>query len=146
MKNQFLIILFIFLGSTLYSSANAQSLSVEAIENAVKEDGKYAILASNSRYFQAAVKTGVGLKAKNQEVDFEIVLIGPVVKDLAQDESLKSVIEMGEKIGIRIVVCEFAMEHAGLEQEDFHNSIQFTPDGFLYLFGLEEVGYKTITL
>ncbi|TYB71530.1 DsrE family protein [Bizionia gelidisalsuginis] len=146
MKNQFLMILLIFIGSVLCTSVAAQSISVTAIENAVKKDGKYAMLVSNARYFQAAVRTGVGLKANNQDMDFEVVLIGPVVKDLATDEGLKSTIEAGKKAGIRIVVCEAAMNYFKLKHKDFHRSIAFTPDGFIYMFGLQESGFKTITL
>ncbi|TYB78853.1 DsrE family protein [Bizionia myxarmorum] len=146
MRNKFLMILFVFVGSVFYTKTTAQSLSVEAIENSIKKDGKYALLVSNARYFQAAVMTGKGFKANNPKMDFEIVLIGPVVKDLAKDESLKSFIETSEKVGIRLVVCEAAMNHFELKNGDFHNSIQFSPDGFVYMFGLQESGFKTITL
>ncbi|MBJ7880191.1 DsrE family protein [Gelidibacter salicanalis] len=146
MKNQFLMILFVFVGSVMYTPATAQSLSVSAIENSVKKDGKYAILVSNARYFEAAVRTGEGLKAKSPEMDFEVVLVGPVVKDLATDESLKSSIKTSEASGIRIVVCEAAMNHFKLKQTDYDATITFTPDGFVYMFGLQESGYKTITL
>lgn len=146
MKNQFFIILLVFVGSLLLTPVTAQSLNISEIENSIKQDGKYAILVSNSRYFQAAVRTGKGLKAKHPELDFQVVLIGPVVKDLAKDESLKSSIETSEKFGIRLVVCEAAMNHFELKQTDYHNYIAFTPDGFVYLLGLQESGFKTITL
>ena len=106
MRNQFLMIVFVFVGSVLYTPAQAQSLSVSDVENAVKKDGKYAILVPNARYFQAAVMTGKTLKTNNPKMDFEIVVISAVAKDLATDESLKSFIEISEKVGVRIVVCE----------------------------------------
>lgn len=146
MKNQFLMILFVFVGSVFYIPVAAQSLSVAAVENSIKKDGKYAILVSNARYFQAAVMTGEGLKANNPKIDFEVVLIGPVVKDLAKDESLNSFIETSEKVGIRIAVCEAAMNHFEVKKSDYHSSIKTTPDGFVYLFGLQENGFKAITL
>ncbi|EGV42302.1 hypothetical protein BZARG_389 [Bizionia argentinensis JUB59] len=146
MKNQFLMILFVFVGSVLYNPVTAQSLSVSDIENSIKKDGKYAILVSNVRYFQAAVMTGQELKSNNPKMDFEVVLIGPVVKDLATDEGLKSFIDTSEKAGIRLVVCEAAMNHFELKKTDYNGSIKFTPDGFVYFFGLQENGFKTITL
>lgn len=146
MKNQFLMILFVFVGSVFYTPVSAQSLSVTAIENAVKKDGKYAMLVSNARYFQAAVRTGEALKANSQDLDFQVVLIGPVVKELATNGELKSSIKASEKAGIRIVVCEAAMHHFKLKHNDFHKSIAFTPDGFVYMFGLQESGFKAITL
>ncbi|MEO5790166.1 DsrE family protein [Gelidibacter sp.] len=146
MKNQFLMIAFILVGSVFYTAVSAQSLSVSDIENSVKNDGKYAILVPNARYFQAAVMTGKELKTNNPKMDFEIVLISAVAKDLATDESLKSFIEISEKMGVRIVVCESAMNHFGVKKSDYHPSIKTTPDGFAYMFGLQENGYKTISL
>ena len=146
MRNQFLMFVFIFVGSVLYTPATAQSLSVSAVENSVKKEGKYAILVPNARYFQAAVMTGKTLKTNNPNMDFEIVLISAVAKDLATDESLTSFIEISEKVGVRIVVCESAMNHFGVKKSDYHPYIETTPDGFVYFFGLQENGFKTISL
>lgn len=146
MNNQFLVILFVFMGSVFYTPAHAQSLSVSDIENSVKKDGKYALLISNANYFPPAVISGAEMKANNPKINFEIVLVGPVVKDLADDPNLISFIETSEKAGIRIVVCEFAMKKMGVTEADYPSSIETTPDGFVYLFGLQESGFKTITL
>lgn len=146
MNNQFLIALFVFVGSVFYTSANAQSISVLAIENSVKKDGKYALLVSNANYFSPAVISGAEMKANHPKMKFEIVLVGPVVKDLADDPNLISFIEISEKAGIRIVVCEFAMKKMGVTKADYPSSIETTPDGFVYLFGLQENGFKTISL
>ncbi len=146
MRSQFLMIVFIFVGSVIYAPASAQSLSVSDVEKSIKADGKYAIMVPSSPYFQAAVMTGKELKGKNPEIDFQIVLVSAVAKNLATDETLKSFIEISEKAGIRIVVCEAAMDHFGIKKSDYHNSIKTTPDGFAYLFGLQENGYKTFSL
>lgn len=146
MKNQLLAIILVFVGSVFYTPASAQSLPVYAIEKAVKKKGKYAILVPNANYFKAAVMTGKALKSQNPKLDFEIVLISAAVKDLAVDESLIPFIETSKKEGIRIVICEFAMNHFEVNRADYHNSIETTPDGFIYMFGLQESGFKTISL
>lgn len=146
MRNQFLMILFVFVAVVLHTPAHAQSLSVLEVENAVKADGKYAILVPNARYFQAAVMSGKALKNNHSKMDFEIVIISAAAKDLATDQSLMSFIELSEKVGLRIVVCESAMEHFEVNKSDYHKSIHTTPDGFAYLFGLQESGFKTISL
>ena len=146
MKNSFLITLLVFVGSVFYNPAVAQTASVASVENAVKKTGKYAILVPNAQYFQAAVMTGQTLKANNPKMDFQIVLISAVVKDLATNESLKPFIEMSEKAGLSLVVCEFAMNHLEVKKSDYHKSIHTTPDGFAYMFGLQEMGFKTISL
>lgn len=146
MKNPFLMFLFVIVGSISYTPASAQSLSVSAIEKSVKSDGKYAILVPNARYLQAAVMTGNELKGNNPKMDFEIVVISAAAKDLASDVSLKSFIDISENVRIRIVVCESAMNHFKVNKSDFHSSIETTPDGFAYVFGLQENGFKTISL
>jgi|SRR5690554_2742237 len=146
MRNQLLMVLLVLVGFISPTSVDAQSLSMSAIEQSVKEDGRYAILVANARHFQAAVMTGEALKASHPLLDFEIVLIGPVVKDLAIDESLKPFVKSSEQAGIRIVVCELAMNHLGMKSADYDSYISFTPNGFTYIFGLQESGFKTITL
>lgn len=146
MKNHFLITLLVFAGSILYTPAMAQSATVFTVENALKKNGKYAILVPNARYFQAAVMSGQTLKANNPKIDFQIILISAVVKDLATDENLKPFIEMSEKSGISIVVCESAMKHFEVKKSDYPSSVKTTPDGFAFIFGLQELGFKTITL
>ena len=93
-----------------------------------------------------SVMTGEEYKTKSSNIQFEIVLIGEVVKDLAEKEDLKHFIQKAEKAGIKIVVCEFAMEKLGVKKSQYQPSILTTPNGFTYLFGLQELGFKTITL
>lgn len=146
MKNRFWITVLVFVAAVLYTPVMAQTASTAAVENAVKKDGKYAVMVPSANYFQAAVMTGQTLKAKYPKAEFQIVLISAVVKDVATEESLKSFVEMSEKAQIRLVVCEFAMMHLKMKKEDYHPSIFTTPDGFAYMLGLQEMGFKTISL
>ena len=147
MKNQILAILFLIIGFFLNTNQlSAQSLSLTEVENSIKRDGKYAILVSNARHLQAAVMTGEELKSKHSKIDFEVVLIGPVVKDLAEDKSLEATVLKSKDLGIRLVVCEFAMNHLGVKKSQYHSYVDTTPNGFTYIFGLQENGFKTITL
>lgn len=146
MKKQIIIIALFLLGITFFNDVKAQSLTTSQVENAIKKDGKYAILVQNSKHFMVSVMTGEEYKTKNTGIQFEIVLIGEVVKDLAEKEDLKPFIEKAQKTGVKIVVCEFAMEKLGVKKSQYHSSTLTTPNGFTYLFGLQESGFKTITL
>lgn len=146
MKKHLVIIALFLVASTTFSTVNAQQMSVQQIENSIKKKGKYAILVQNSKHFMASVNTGERYKATSEKIRFEIVLIGEVVKDLAEKDELKPFVEKAEKSGIRIVVCEFAMDKLGVKKSDYHPSILTTPNGFTYLFGLQENGFKTIQL
>lgn len=146
MKKQIIIIALFLLGNTLFNDVKAQNLTTSQVENAIKKDGKYALLVQNSKHFMVSVMTGEEYKTKNTGIQFEIVLIGEVVKDLAEKEDLKPFIEKAQKTGVKIVVCEFAMEKLGVKKSQYQPSILTTPNGFTYLFGLQELGFKTITL
>src|SRR5690606_37693015 len=146
MKKQIIIIALFLLGITLFNDVKAQNLTTSQVENAIKKDGKYALLVQNSKHFMVSVMTGEEYKTKNTGIQFEIVLIGEVVKDLAEKEDLKPFIEKAQKTGVKIVVCEFAMEKLGVKKSQYQPSILTTPNGFTYLFGLQELGFKTITL
>jgi intracellular sulfur oxidation DsrE/DsrF family protein len=146
MKKQIIIIALFLLGIILFNDVKAQNLTTSQVENAIKKDGKYALLVQNSKHFMVSVMTGEEYKTKNTGIQFEIVLIGEVVKDLAEKEDLKPFIEKAQKTGVKIVVCEFAMEKLGVKKSQYQPSILTTPNGFTYLFGLQELGFKTITL
>lgn len=146
MKKQIIIIALFLLGITLFNDVKAQNLTTSQVENAIKKDGKYALLVQNSKHFMVSIMTGEEYKTKNTGIQFEIVLIGEVVKDLAEKEDLKPFIEKAQKTGVKIVVCEFAMEKLGVKKSQYQPSILTTPNGFTYLFGLQELGFKTITL
>ncbi|MDO6808869.1 hypothetical protein Q4603_09615 [Zobellia galactanivorans] len=146
MKKQFLIIALFALSLTTSVSVNAQVQSVQEIENSTKNDGKYALLVQNSNHFMASVMTGEEYKNKSKAIQFEIVLIGKVVKDLATNKELAPLVEKAQKLGIRIVVCEFAMNKLGVKKSDYPSYVETTSNGFTYFFGLQENGFKTIGL
>ncbi|WP_164112553.1 MULTISPECIES: DsrE family protein [Sphingobacterium] len=146
MKKQILAVTLLLLGIAFTNQILAQQVPVDAVEKAVKADGKYAILVQNPMHLMASVMTGQEYKAKNKAVQFEIVLIGEVVKDMAESKQLEATIRKAENSGIRLVVCEFAMNKLGIKKSQYDTSIHTTPNGFTYLFGLQELGFKTITL
>ena len=146
MKNQTLITILFILTVFVPVKIYAQHSATLSVENTIKKKGKYAILVQNEPHFMASVMTGEEYKAKSKSIQFEIVLIGSIVKDLAEKETLKPFIEKARNSGIKIVVCEFAMEKLGVKKSQYPSSVLTTPNGFTYIFGLQESGFKTITL
>jgi len=146
MKKQILAIALVVFTLTTLVDVNAQVQDVAQIENAIKNDGKYALMVQKSNHLMAAIMTGEGFKNKSADIQFEVVLIGKVVKELATNEELQPFVEKAEKLGIRIVVCEFAMNKLGVEKSDYHPSVLTTSNGFTYFFGLQENGFKIISL
>ncbi len=146
MKYQVLVITFFLFGISSTPLAQAQVNRTLELENAIKIDGKYALLVQHAKHFMVSVMTGEEYKAKSKHIQFEIVLIGDVVKDLAENAELMPFVKRAEQAGVNIVVCEFAMGKLGVKKLQYHPSIQTTPNGFTYLFGLQELGFKSIVL
>ncbi len=146
MKRNFLVLVLVLVSSITFSTVKAQEKSPQQIENSIRKNGKYAFLVQTSRHFIAAVETGERFKAKSKKIKFEVVLAGPVVKDLTTGTELKPYVEKAEKAGIKIVVCENSMAHLGVKKSELAPSVLTTRYGFTYFLGLQENRFKTIQL
>lgn len=116
------------------------------VENQIKADGKYAILVRQGKHFKASVMTAMEMTAKHSEIQFEIVLLGESVKELATDPELLPFVNQCQTAGVKIIICGFAMKQLEVEPSELPNYVEITPNGFTFIFGLQEMGFKTITL
>src|SRR5690554_1667510 len=147
MKKLFLVLSVAFLSFGVTQTTNAQTHSIEEVNQAgLQKDGKYGIMVDNGQYLMASIVTGEMYKEYSADIQFEVVLIGAVVKELADDKNLLPFIERAEKSGVRIVVCKFAMDKLGVKEADLPKSVEITGNGFTYYFGLQELGFRTIAL
>ncbi len=137
----FLVLVFL-VGFTF--SSHAQETEITTIENSIKPDGRYAILASNRRIFESSVRNGLNFRSKFSVSQFQIVVVGPIVKELAEDRSLIPLVEQCKAAGVEIVLCEVAMANLGVKKEELHPYIQTTVGAYQYMFGLQENGFKTL--
>lgn len=147
MKKLFLVLSVAFLSFGVTQTTNAQTHSIEEVNQAgLQKDGKYGIMVDNGQYLMASIVTGEMYKEYSADIQFEVVLIGAVVKELADDKNLLPFIERAEKSGVRIVVCKFAMDKLGVKTSDLPSSVEITGNGFTYYYGLQELGFNTIAL
>lgn len=139
-----LVFIVLFLGS---QKAFAQTTeAIKQIENSIKANGKYAILAGNYKHFEGSVRTGLRMRKGNPDLQFQIVLIGLVVKEITTDAQLLALVEDCKTTGIQIIICQNAMKALNVSKSDLHPYIETTSSGFVYMFGLQENGYKVISL
>lgn len=147
MKKLFLVLTVAFLSFGITQTVSAQTYSLEEVNQAgLQKDGKYGIMVDNGSYLMASIVTGEMYKEQSKDIEFEVVLIGAVVKELADDKNLLPFIERAEKSGVRIVVCKFAMDKLGVTEDDLPKSVEITGNGFTYYYGLQELGFRTISL
>jgi intracellular sulfur oxidation DsrE/DsrF family protein len=145
MKNVSPIVFMILLFGN-YLALGQTTETIDKIEKSIKADGKYAILAGNYKHFEGSVRTGLRMRNGNPNLLFQIVLIGMVVKEITADKNLLALVEDCKTAGIQIVICQNAMKALGVSKSDLHPYLETTSSGFLYMFGLQENGFKVITL
>lgn len=133
---------FTFVQNT-YAQAGAPTLE-EVSKAGMQADGKYAIMVDNASYFMAAAITGEMYKNFSQELDYQIILIGDVVKDLADNKELHAVAEKAHELGVNIIACQFAMKKYGVTSNQYPKFIQETANAFQYYYGLKALGYLTL--
>ena len=145
---QLLITFGIIITSLVFgNTAMAQSSSAIAqVEESIKANGKYAILAGNYKHLEGAVRTGLRMRAEKPGIVFQIVLIGPVVKEISVEKHLIELVEDCARADIKIVLCQNAMKALGVDKADLHPYLETTSSGFLYIFGLQENDFKVLTL
>ena len=128
-------------------SISAQSTdAIDKIEKSIKPNGKYAILAGNYKHFEGSVRTGLRMRQGKPNLQYQIVMIGRVVKEITTDEHLLALVEDCKTAGIEIVICQNAMKALKVTKADLHPYIETTSSAFLYMFGLQENGFKVVNL
>lgn len=138
------MILAIIGAGNIYGQSESE---VQRTEQAVKMDGKYGILVMKAQHLKAAILTGKQLKDKSQLIDFQILICGQLVKEISNEVDLKKVIsESVADNGLKILVCGLSIHQFQVDKTNLPKEASITENGLLYMFGLQEQGYKTVIL
>lgn len=146
---RFILTLFIVVTSLSLSSTTlfAQAdTDVTKIENSIKKNGKYALLVQKTNHLKAAIKTGENFKAQSAKIQFQIVVCGELVKEISNDESLKTLISEANSKGIKILACGLSIKQFQVDTTLLPTVMPITENGLIYMFGLQENGFVTIEL
>lgn len=129
---------------------DVQAQSPEAIqkmEQSISKKGKYALLVMKAQHLKAGILTGQNFKRKSQKTDFQIIVCGEVLKEISKDEKLQQLVKQAIKEdGLKILSCGLSIEQLSIDKSLLPSEMPITENGLIYLFGLQENGYKTIAL
>ncbi len=127
------------------ASANlfAQHTNPEPIEYSGTST-QFAVMINNARHYRMAVLTAQELQVEKKGYQFEIVVTGKLVKELAEDESLLETVKKAAELGVKTVLCKKAMDFLGVKKEDLDERIEITPNAWIYMFELRDKGYNVI--
>lgn len=147
MKKYITALLFIsfVMGTTNISAQTAKEIN--QVEQSIKNNGKYVLLVMNPKHLKVAIMTGERFKDKSKKIDFQIVTCGEVVKEIFTNEELKkTVMEAVQKYGLKIVVCGLTVKQLNIDKTLLPTETPIVNNGIVYAFGLEELGYKSISI
>ncbi|MFZ4861944.1 hypothetical protein ACL9RF_07135 [Sphingobacterium sp. Mn56C] len=107
---------------------------------------KFAILLSKAGHYPVAVSTAESMAIKKNNYAFEIVVMGELAKELADNKSLLPFIQKAEELGVKTVVCEQALAFFNTPKAALHPSIQTTANAWIYLFELKDKNYNSLSI
>ncbi len=135
----------VLIGAT--TVVNATNLTHAKNESAlqVTTGDKYAILVQSTKNLRASIMTGSEMKQANPALTFEIVIMGQMVQEL-NDKELRPILDGANKAGIKLVVCEFALQVYGVDLQNLPAYFVGTPNAHKYMFQLNEKQYNTLSI
>lgn len=105
---------------------------------------KFAIMVSDALHFESAMLTAQEMQIKEKGFKFEIIAVGILTQELIENKELVKTIEIGEELGVEIIVCENAMDFFGVDKTDLDSRLKTTKNGWVYMFELKDQGYNTL--
>lgn len=128
----------------LYAQSAA---NIPVTENSIHKKGKYAMLVMKSQHLVAGIKTGIDLKSRSQKIDFQLLVCGELVNDITLNEDLQNLISDAVRLhSIKILVCGLSIKQFNVKQSLLPKEMTLSDNGLIYMFGLQEQGFKTIIL
>lgn len=106
---------------------------------------KFAIMVGNVEHFKAAVLTADQLLKNGENFTIEVVAVGELVKDIADDTSLFEDINKAEALGLKLTVCEVAMASNKVSKNKLDKRITTIRNGWIHMFELKDKGYNTLS-
>ncbi|RBA29177.1 hypothetical protein [Flavobacterium tibetense] len=120
---------------------------IKKTEQAIKKKGKYALLVRNVEHLKAAIQTGMEFKTRSNKIDFQIVICRKVIQEITSNNKLQSQIQLAiNQKQFKILACGLSLKKLDINPTLLPSEMKSTTNGLTYIFGLQELGYKTITL
>lgn len=106
---------------------------------------KFAIMVGSIEHFKAAVLTADQLKKNSQNFTIEVVVVGALAKDIAEDQTLLEDINKAEVLGVKLKVCEVAMASNKVSKNKLDKRITTIRNGWIHMFELKDQGYNILS-
>lgn len=137
-----LLLLTVLIFSSNYSQAQTQTLGAKVEYKGFSK--KLAVMVSDVLHFNVSIETIELLDLKKNGLAFEIVIVGKLAKEIVENEELKQSIDKAEKVGAKLVICEYALDLLKVDKLKLDKRIHITPNALVYMFELKDKGFNTL--
>ena len=137
-----LLLLTVLIFSSNYSQAQTQTLGAKVEYKGSSK--KLAVMVSDVLHFNVSIETIELLDLKKNGLAFEIVIVGKLAKEIVENEALKQAIDKAEKVGAKLVICEYALDLLTVDKLKLDKRIHITPNALVYMFELKDKGFNTL--
>lgn len=138
------------LTSALILLIGITSLNAQTIENKKHDSSKnnYVVLTKKVAQLKPIFLAAEALASEdgNNYGDFQVIICGKTVVDLANKELMHDFLHQAKKQHISIVACGFSLKKFKVSKEDLSEQIEVVDNGILYDFQLQKKGYHNIAL
>lgn len=110
------------------------------------ENKNLAVMVTDAMHFHVAVETAEQLNLKASGINFEIVIVGALAKEIVEDSSVKENVEKAISSNADLVVCEYALNMLKVDKGMVDKRIKITPNAWIYMFELQDRGFHTLTI
>ena len=110
------------------------------------KSNQFAIMVGNKEHFIAAILTADQLLKGTQNLTVEVVAVGDLVKDIAEDKTLFDMINQADTLEIKLTVCEIAMALNKVSRNKLDQRFNTVRNGWIHLFELKDKGYNTLSI
>lgn len=146
MKTRILFSLVLFSFFMGISTVQAQNKPVKNMDDYEyhEKSTKFAVMVPDALHFIAGVETAERMHLDKNGYTFELVIIGPLAKEIVENEELKAVLERGIKAGMDFSICEYALDLMDVNKAKVDKRIKIVPNAWLRMFELKDKGYNTL--
>lgn len=147
MKNHFLLTTVLFFALFIHVGVTNAQVNTSNQKLEYKGANKnLAVMVTDAMHFGVAVETVEQLNLKENKINFEIVMVGMLAKEIVEKAEMKSVMERAVAAGAKLVVCEYALDLLGVDKSKVDKRISITPNAWVYMFELQDKGFNTLTI
>ena len=145
MRILILVVSFLLLGHTA-QPIYANNIVVN--NNSSEKINNYIMTTGVANYVPVMIMTAAEMKKEEgkQFGEFQIVIYGAAVKQFEDKVEGQKLIDMANKAGATIILCDLALKHFGISKESLPEGVKIIHNAFKYNLNMKNKGYTLLSV